>query len=49
MLGGASWNEIGLVVLLLVVVMASSYVRPLGEAVGGLLCKRAAPPGGPPR
>ena len=47
MLGGASWNEIELVVLLVALVMASSYVPQLGEAVGGLLGKR--PPGEPPR
>ena len=49
MLGGASWNEIELVAILLVLVMLSSYVPQLGGAVGGLLGKRAPPSGAPRR
>lgn len=44
MLGGASWNELELVVILLGVVMLSSYVPQLGEALGAVLEKRAPTP-----
>lgn len=43
MLGGASWNELELVVILLGLVMLSSYVPQLGEALGAVLEKRAPP------
>lgn len=44
MLGGASWNELELVGILLGLVMLSSYVPQLGEALGAALEKRAPTP-----
>jgi hypothetical protein len=47
MLGGASWNEIELVAVLLGVVLVSSYVPKIGEAVGRLFERRPPPPAPP--
>jgi hypothetical protein len=44
MLFGASWNEIELCALLLVLITAHSYIAPVGEWLGGLFAK-GDPPG----